>query len=79
MPANPPKPNTQNQLSSRMDLASPDGQLPAGYARLIVNMLNGVRLPGLRRYGYDDPSGVFLNQDLHDQLLGAVRYQVYSP
>ena len=78
MPANPPKPTTQNQFSGMMDLISPDGRLAAGRARLIVNMLNGVRLPGLRRYGYDDPAGAFKNQDLHDQLLGAVRDQYYS-
>jgi hypothetical protein len=79
MPQESTKQSTIRNIPNRMDLASPDGQLQAGSARLIVNMLNGIRIPGLRRYGHDDPSRAFRNQDLHDQLLGAVRDQSYSP
>lgn len=61
----------------RMDMTSPNGSVPAGSARLIVNMIGGERFPGLRRFGYSDPAG-FHNQDLHDQLLGVVRDQVYT-
>ena len=62
-------------LPVRMDLRSPSGQVGSDKARLIVNFLNNSRIPGLKMYGHDDPAG-FLNQDLHDQLLGAVRDQV---
>lgn len=62
-------------LPTAMDLQSPAGQVGSGKARLIVNFLNNARIPGLKRYGHDSPAG-FLNDDLHDQLLGAVRDQV---
>lgn len=62
-------------LSLSFDMLSPAGQVAQGKARLIVNWVNNSRVPGLRRYGWDDPNG-FLNQDLHDQMLGAVRDQV---
>jgi len=62
-------------LAVTFDMLSPVGQVAPGTARLIVNFVNNARFPGLRRYGWNDPNG-FLNQDLHDQMLGAVRDQV---
>jgi hypothetical protein len=58
-------------LVGQMDTLSPDGSVKSGSARLIVNYVGGRRFPGLRLYGRRDPGG-FLNQDIHDQLLGAV-------
>lgn len=54
-----------------MDLASPDGQVKTGAARLILNLLGGRRMFGVILRGRHDPLG-FKNQDLHDQLLGAI-------
>lgn len=56
-----------------MDLTSPDGAVRGQVARVILNYVSGRRYPGLIAFGRNDPRG-YLNQDLHDQLLGAVGY-----
>ena len=66
-------------LPSSLNLRDIDGTLKPSEARLIVNMIGGRLVPGLRRYGFNDPARSYLNQDLHDQLLGAVRDQYPRP
>ena len=57
-------------IPAAMDAKLPDGMLGNTSARLILNMINGKRMAGLVVRGRHDPA--FMNQDLHDQLLGAV-------
>lgn len=54
-----------------MDTLSPNGAVRGSTARIIFNYVAGRRSPGLRVFGRRNAAS-FLNNDLHDQLLGAV-------
>ncbi len=64
-------------LPGHPDAMSADGEVPPGSVRLAINILGGTRISGFRRYGYEAGAD-FVNNDLHDQLLGAVRDQSYT-
>lgn len=62
-----------------MDTRTPEGELPFEHFRLVLNMDSSglrrrCRMGGWTRFGSDSPVG-FENQDLHDQLLGCLRYR----
>lgn len=63
-------PVTLAPLPGHMDTLAPDGGVRGQTARLIVNLRDGVRFGGFRLFGWDEPCG-YVNQALHDQLLGA--------
>lgn len=55
----------------QMNTRAPDGGVPGDTARIIFNYVGGRRMGGLRVWGRRDLT-TFLNQDLHDQLLGSI-------
>ena len=63
-------------MPGQMNTRAPDGGVPGDVARLIFNYVQGRRMGGLRIWGRRTGEE-FLNQDLHDQLLGAIGFGGY--